>query len=82
MRPQYQHIPREELTDEMIEGDYEIETGNQIFRLFCRENILQRSRNGFASKSWPFTWGKSAEKSVYNAGVSEEIAKMAMFILE
>ncbi len=30
----------------------------------------------------PFTWGKTAEKSVYNAAVLEEIAKMAYLTLQ
>jgi L-ribulose-5-phosphate 4-epimerase len=30
----------------------------------------------------PFTWGKSAEKSVYNAAVLEEVARMAFLTLQ
>ena len=30
----------------------------------------------------PFTWGKNAEKSVYNAAVLEEVAQMAMLTLQ
>jgi L-ribulose-5-phosphate 4-epimerase len=30
----------------------------------------------------PFTWGKDAAKAVYNAGVLEELAKMAYLTLQ
>ena len=30
----------------------------------------------------PFTWGKTAMKAVYNAGVLEELAKMALLTLQ
>ena len=30
----------------------------------------------------PFTWGKTAMKAVYNAGVLEELAKMAFLTLQ
>jgi L-ribulose-5-phosphate 4-epimerase len=30
----------------------------------------------------PFTWGENAEKSVYNAAVLEEIARMAILTLQ
>jgi L-ribulose-5-phosphate 4-epimerase len=30
----------------------------------------------------PFTWGKTAEKSVYNAAVLEEVARMAFLSLQ
>ena len=30
----------------------------------------------------PFTWGKTAEKAVYNSAVLEELAKMALLTLD
>lgn len=71
------------LTDEMIKGDYEYETGNQIFNCFKEKNISYKEvEMVLLQNHGPFTWGKSAEKSVYNAAVLEEIAKMATLTLQ
>lgn len=71
------------LTDEMIKGDYEYETGNQIFNCFKEKNISYKEvEMVLLQNHGPFTWGKSAEKSVYNAAVLEEIAKMAALTLQ
>jgi L-ribulose-5-phosphate 4-epimerase len=66
------------LTDEMIQGDYEHETGNQIFDVF-REKGLSPTEVEMVllQNHGPFTWGKTAEKAVYNAAVLEEVARMA-----
>jgi L-ribulose-5-phosphate 4-epimerase len=71
------------LTDTMIQGDYEHETGHQIINCFndkklsCNElEMILLQNHG------PFTWGKDAAKSVYNAAVLEEIAKMAYLTLQ
>ena len=71
------------LTDEMIQGDYEHETGNQIFDVF-REKGLSYAEVEMVllQNHGPFTWGKTAEKSVYNAAVLEEIAHMAYLTLQ
>lgn len=71
------------LTDEMIKGDYEYETGNQIFNCFKEKNLSYKEvEMVLLQNHGPFTWGKSAEKSVYNAAVLEEIAKMAALTLQ
>lgn len=71
------------LTDEMIKGDYEYETGNQIFNCFKEKNLSYKEvEMVLLQNHGPFTWGKSAEKSVYNAAVLEEIAKMATLTLQ
>lgn len=71
------------LTDEMIKGDYEFETGNQIFGCFKEKNLSYLEMEMVLLQNHgPFTWGKDAAKSVYNAAVLEEIAKMAHLTLQ
>ena len=80
----HQDIPcAKALTDEMIQGDYEYETGNQIFNCFRDKGLShQEVEMVLLQNHGPFTWGKNAEKSVYNAAVLEEIAKMAQLTLQ
>lgn len=80
----HQDIPcAKALTDEMILGDYEYETGNQIFDCFKDKGLShQEVEMVLLQNHGPFTWGKNAEKSVYNAAVLEEIAKMAQLTLQ
>ncbi len=71
------------LTDEMIKGDYEFETGNQIFNCFKDKKLSYKEMEMVLLQNHgPFTWGKDAAKSVYNAAVLEEIAKMAQLTLQ
>lgn len=71
------------LTDAMIEGDYEYETGNQIFDVFAQKGLThQEMEMVLLQNHGPFTWGKTAEKSVYNAAVLEEVARMAYLTLQ
>ena len=71
------------LTDEMIKGDYEYETGNQIFDCFKGKGLSHREvEMVLLQNHGPFTWGKNADKSVYNAAVLEEIARMAYLTLQ
>lgn len=66
------------LTDAMISGDYEHETGHQIINCFGERNLLPgETEMVLLQNHGPFTWGKDAAKSVYNAAVLEEIARMA-----
>src|SRR6218665_517011 len=70
------------LTDEMIQGDYEFETGNQIFDVFKAKGLSHHEvEMVLLQNHGPFTWGKNVEKSVYNAAVLEEVARMAMLTL-
>jgi L-ribulose-5-phosphate 4-epimerase len=66
------------MSDEMIKGNYEYETGFQIINHF---EALQLDYNEvemiLVGNHAPFAWGKDGNKSVYNAAVLEEIAKMA-----
>ena len=71
------------LTDEMIRGDYEYETGNQIFDCFREKGLSYREVEMILLQNHgPFTWGENADKSVYNAAVLEEIARMAYLTLQ
>lgn len=72
-----QDIPcTEVMRDEMIEGDYEEQTGQQIINTFEALSYKEVEMVLVACHG-PFTWGTSAEKSLYNSAVLEEIAKMA-----
>lgn len=73
----------EVMTDAMIQGDYELETGNQILNIFKKQNLSpEEVEMVLVACHGPFTWGKNAVKAVYNAGVLEEIAKMAYLTLQ
>ncbi|MBN1154443.1 L-ribulose-5-phosphate 4-epimerase [candidate division KSB1 bacterium] len=69
------------MSREMIQGDYEVETGNQIlstFKSFSSDEVEMVLVAGHG----PFTWGKTPEKAVYNSVVLEELAKMAYITLQ
>jgi len=71
------------LTDEMIQGDYEHETGHQIFNCFAEKGLNHTEMEMVLLQNHgPFTWGKSAEKAVYNSAVLEELARMAYLTLQ
>ncbi|PWJ34995.1 L-ribulose-5-phosphate 4-epimerase [Sediminitomix flava] len=71
------------LPDEMIEGDYEHETGNLILDTFASEGLSpEEVEMILVQNHGPFTWGKSAEKAVYNSAVLEELAKMSSITLQ
>jgi L-ribulose-5-phosphate 4-epimerase len=66
------------MSDAMIQGDYEYETGFQIM------NCLQERKLSYeeiemilVGNHAPFTWGKTPDKAVYNSAVLESIAQMA-----
>ncbi len=70
------------MSDDMIAGDYEYQTGFQIMNCLQERNIsYEEVEMILAGNHAPFTWGKTAEKAVYNSAVLEAIAKMA-FITE
>jgi L-ribulose-5-phosphate 4-epimerase len=64
------------MSDEAVERDYEVETGNQILEAFRSRDPLQTPMVLVAGHG-PFTWGETVEKAVYNAAVLEELARMA-----
>jgi L-ribulose-5-phosphate 4-epimerase len=69
------------MSKEMIEGDYEVETGNQI--LNCFKNFSYKEiEMVLVAGHGPFTWAPTPEKAVYNSVILEELAKMALLTLQ
>jgi L-ribulose-5-phosphate 4-epimerase len=68
------------LSDKMIGGDYEEETGNLIVRRFSKLSYTDIPMVLVACHG-PFTWGESPEKAVEHCILLEEIAKMALMTL-
>jgi L-ribulose-5-phosphate 4-epimerase len=68
------------MTDKMIRGDYEEETGNQILASFAKRSYKEVPMVLVASHG-PFTWGESPEKALYHCQMLEELAKMAALTL-
>ncbi|HYA12899.1 MAG TPA: L-ribulose-5-phosphate 4-epimerase AraD [Syntrophales bacterium] len=68
------------MSDEMIKGDYEEETGNQILETF-RDISYKEVEMVLVACHGPFTWGETPEKALYNCVMVEEIAKMALLTL-
>jgi L-ribulose-5-phosphate 4-epimerase len=68
------------MSDEMIKGNYEYETGWQIINCFKEKGLdYEEVEMMLVGNHAPFTWGKSAAKAVYNSAVLESIAQMAYF---
>ena len=65
-----------DMTQQEVEGEYELETGNVIIERFKGQNpgfipgVLVKNHG-------PFAWGKDAHDAVHNAVVMEQVAKMA-----
>jgi L-ribulose-5-phosphate 4-epimerase len=73
----------EVMSDEMIEGNYELETGNQILDLFAAQGLsYEEVEMVLVACHGPFTWGKDPAKAIYNSVVLEEIARMAYLTLQ
>lgn len=64
------------MSDEMIMGDYETETGNQIV-MSLKGKSHHEIEMILVACHGPFSWGGTAEKALYNSAVLEEIARMA-----
>lgn len=65
--------------DDMISGNYEYETGFQIMNHLKEAGLsYQEIEMILVGNHAPFTWGKTAEKAVYNSAVLEEVARMAL----
>ena len=71
------------MKDELIQGNYEHNTGIQILECF-RERNLSHSEVEMVliGNHGPFAWGKNAAKAVYNSKVLEAIAEMAYLTLQ
>lgn len=68
------------MSDEMIKGNYEHETGFQILNCFKDKGLdYKEVEMILVGNHGPFTWGKNAHKAVHNSAVLEFVAKMALF---
>lgn len=67
------------MSDDMIKGDYEYQTGFQILNCLQERNLSYKDIEMILiGNHAPFTWGKNADKAVYNSAVLEAIAQMAI----
>jgi len=67
------------MSDEMIQGNYEYETGFQIMNELKEKGLsYEEIEMILVGNHAPFTWGKTPEKAVYNSAVLEAIAQMAL----
>jgi L-ribulose-5-phosphate 4-epimerase len=64
------------MSDEAVERDYEVETGNQILQCFEGRDPNQTPMVLVAGHG-AFAWGSTPDKAIYNAAVLEELARMA-----
>lgn len=70
------------MSDDMIKGNYEYETGFQILNEFKKRDLDHKEVEMILlGNHAPFTWGKTAHKAVYNSAVLEECCKMAYLAL-
>jgi L-ribulose-5-phosphate 4-epimerase len=66
------------MSDDMIKGNYEYETGYQIINCFNERKLsYEEVEMILVGNHAPFAWGKNGDKAVYNAAVLEEVARMA-----
>ncbi|MEP7277052.1 MAG: L-ribulose-5-phosphate 4-epimerase [Bacteroidota bacterium] len=66
------------MSDEMIKGNYEHETGFQIINFLQEKGLRYEDVEMIlVGNHAPFTWGKTPEKAVYNSAVLETIAQMS-----
>lgn len=66
------------MSDEMIQGNYEYETGFQIMKALHERGLsYEEAEMILVGNHAPFTWGKTPEKALYNSAVLETVAKMA-----
>ncbi len=71
------------MSDELIQGDYEHNTGQQILDCFANKKLSYKEvEMVLIGNHGPFTWGKNAQKAVYNSKVLEELGKMAFISLQ
>ena len=66
------------MSDELIAGDYEHQTGWQIINEFEKRGLSPAEVEMIlVGNHAPFTWGKTVEKAVYHSAVLEEVARLA-----
>lgn len=68
------------MSDEMIKGNYEHETGYQIINCFRERGLsYEELEMVLVGSHAPFTWGKNAAKAVHNSAVLEFIAQTSLY---
>jgi len=71
------------MSDELIKGNYEHNTGIQILDCFKEKKLSYKEvEMVLIGNHGPFTWGKDATKAVYNSKVLEVVAQMAYLTLQ
>lgn len=71
------------MSDELIKGNYEHNTGIQILDCFKNKGLSHKEvEMVLIGNHGPFTWGKDASKAVYNSKVLEVVAQMAYLTLQ
>lgn len=71
------------MADELIEGNYEHNTGSQILECFKTRRLSYKEvEMVLIGNHGPFAWGTNAAKAVYNSMVLETVAQMAYLTLQ
>ena len=71
------------MRDELIEGNYEHNTGIQILDCFKERGLsYEEVPMVLLGNHGPFTWGVNAHKAVYHSKVLEAVAQMAYLTLQ
>lgn len=71
------------MSDALIEGNYEHNTGIQILDCFQEKNLsYEEVEMILIGNHGPFAWGRNAAKAVYNSKVLEVVAKIAYLTLQ
>lgn len=66
------------MSDDMIAGNYEYQTGYQIINHFREAGLNHEEvQMILVGNHAPFTWGKDGKQAVYNAAVLEYVAELA-----
>lgn len=66
------------MSDDMIAGDYEYQTGFQIIDALAQRGLTYADIEMIlVGNHAPFTWAKTPAKAVYNSAVLESLAQMA-----
>lgn len=71
------------MSDELITGNYEHNTGIQILECFKKKELSHTEvEMVLLGNHGPFTWGENAAKAVYNSTILEAVAQMAYLTLQ
>ena len=71
------------MSDDLISGNYELNTGKQIIDCFDRRNLDPRDvEMVLIANHGPFTWGVDAATAVFHSKLLEQLAEMAYLALQ